>query len=74
MVVLGGASVQGFRGALFHMSEVPLYSEQHLSRRPAAKRDGNNLQGLIDSGLGGVPQEQRMIKRHLLRVMYHKAY
>ena len=69
MVVLGGASVQGFRGALFHMSEVPLYSEQHLSRLPAAEREGNNLQGLIDSGLGGVPQEQKMLKGHLPRVI-----
>ena len=29
---------------------------------------------LIDSGLGGVPREQKMPKEHPPRVMYHRVY
>jgi len=29
---------------------------------------------MIDSGLGGVPREQTMLKGHLPRVMYHQVY
>ena len=29
---------------------------------------------MIDSGLGAVPQEQKMLKAHLARVIYHQVY
>ena len=29
---------------------------------------------VVDSGLGGVPREQKMLKGHLPRVIYHREY
>ena len=35
---------------------------------------GFKFQNLIDSGQGGVPREQKMLKGHLPRVIYHQVY
>ena len=40
----------------------------------ALERGGYTLKGLLDSGLGGVPREQKMLKGHLPRVIYHRIY
>ena len=34
----------------------------------------NGFSFVIDSGLGGVPREQMMLKGHLPRVIHHQVY
>ena len=37
-------------------------------------RKGDVHSVVIDSGLGGVPREQKILKGHLPRVLYHPVY
>ena len=37
-------------------------------------RKGDVHSVVIDSGMGGVPREQKMLKDHLPRVLYHPVY
>ena len=37
-------------------------------------RDPFQSPGMMDSGLGGVPQQQKMLKGHIPRFIYHQVY
>ena len=37
-------------------------------------RNSNRVFPSLDDGLGGVPLEQKMLKGHLPRVMFHRVY
>ena len=54
------------------MGEVPLYRLQ-LSAFAVPDRL-KLLKGHVIDPLGGVPREQKMLKGHLPRVIYHYAY
>ena len=54
-------------GGAFCLACVAVSSEK---ARAAVAKDGNKLR----NSLGGVPREQKMLKGHLPRVIYHRVY
>ena len=66
------------------MSEIPLYKNitghQNMSLAQIFGKGRDRLLtlscflGMIDSGLGEVPREQKMLKGHLPSVIYHQVY
>jgi len=45
----------------------------HIPKAPVAVID-SGLVGSTGTSLGGVPREQKMLRGHLPRVIYHQVY
>ena len=49
-------------------------ASKSVSGFPQKLKDASPQDLMLESCLGGVPREQRMLKAHLPRVIYHQVY
>ena len=70
---LGIVVLKDHRGARFHMSEVPLQGQSSSATLGVVGCPHVDMLG-VHYLSGRVPREQKMLKGHLPRVLYHQLY